>query len=81
MLSGLDASDRLRVLNIPLISRTFSLLSSLCMLILSAVKSRIESMTFGASLFPGSHQEDRSTIQRGSSLARIEAANMYLDRM
>src|ERR1700753_4127195 len=75
-LSGLDASDKLRVLNIPLISRRFSLLSSLSIFIRSAAKSRMESMTFGAPSFPGSHQDDRSTIHRASSFARNEAGKI-----
>lgn len=68
-LSGLDASDRLKVLKMPLISRTLVLLVSWLMFCRSMMNSRI-CLTTDGGFSLGSHHSDMSMPHTASSLMR-----------
>lgn len=61
-LSGLDESDKLKVLKIPLMSLRSVLLLSKSAVVRSEVNSLIESKSGGAPSLFGNHHDDRSTI-------------------
>jgi hypothetical protein len=80
-LSGLDASESERVSKRPFISRMLVLVSSVCIVERSAMKSRIVLKTTGDASPPGSHRSERSRPVCMATLLRMDSGKLYLSKL